>query len=212
MNSFNYSVVDISSISATQTDAIETTHISITDTESKPVESTTIEMSSTNMSSTNMSYTNMSSTNISSTANLANTIKILIVDDNDFCRDFVAVQVQECLQHIVESSISCQIDVIGDSVQQTLDHLSESTFEYDLVIVDMNIPGAPTETLAGLYLTKKYKTMNPTSTSKFVCLSGFGCNAVVIEQCRAVGMIKPYAIGKPLIYDELMDLLKLIFS
>ena len=107
------------------------------------------------------------------------------------------------------------VDVIGDNVQESLEHLLVSEYEYDLVLIDMNMPGSPSyikTNSAGLWCTKEYKLKRPNSLTKFVCVSGLGRDEELQSRCRAVGMVPPYSLGKPFDHKELLDLLTKTFG
>ena len=157
---------------------------------------------------------------ISTTKKHRNERTVLIIDDNEFCREFFGEQVREILSRILKSKSDNNpapfvVDIIGDNVQESLEHLLVSEFDYDLVLVDMNMPGSPPSvktSSAGLYLTKEYKLTRPDSLTKFVCVSGLGRDEELQSRCRAVGMVPPYSLGKPFDRKELLDLLTKTFG
>ena len=137
---------------------------------------------------------------------------VLVVDDNLFCREFVASQIRNLIQNETTDS---QVNVTGEDAQKTLNYLLNSTFDYDLVLMDMNMPGSPvniTTSEAGLWVTKQYKKERRTSLTKFVCVSGLGRDKYLQERCRAAGMAKPYALGKPFEPEELLELMVATFG
>jgi len=138
---------------------------------------------------------------------------VLIIDDNVFCREFFGDQVCEILKS--NNPAPFVVDVIGDNVQESLEHLLVSDFDYDLVLIDMNMPGTPTyikTSSAGLWCTKEYKLKRPNSLTKFVCVSGLGRDEELQSRCRAVGMVPPYSLGKPFDRKELLGLLTKTFD
>ena len=152
-----------------------------------------------------------------------------------FCREFVASQIRGSLS--LDHSTPFRVDCVGVSAQEALDHLLNSSFEYNLVLMDMSMPGAPDRNRAGtppplqyvcttlfffcgtkcvsvlflasigIWVTQKYKSFRPLSSTQFCCLSGLGRDELVLKQCRAAGMVKPYALGKPLDREELLLLI-----
>merc|ERR1712146_238644 len=60
---------------------------------------------------------------------------------------------------------------------------------------------------AGIWVTRMYKMSKPHSRSRFVALSGMGRDDGTKRRCRDVGMVAPYAIGKPFQVAELASLL-----
>ena len=131
---------------------------------------------------------------------------VLVVDDNVFVRQFVAAQIRAILS---EDGVPSKVDVVGENAQETLTYLLESTFEYDLVLIDMNMPGSPGKSdEAGLWCTQQYKKERKESSTKFICVSGLGRDEYLQEKCRAAGMAAPYAVGKPFAPGELAELLQ----
>ena len=121
---------------------------------------------------------------------VANNNSVLIVDDNQFCREFVACQVRNLLK---KYSTPHEVAVSGKNVQLTLDFLLAPKFDYDLVLIDMNMPGTPSSVShcqAGIWCTHQYKLLRPHSSTNFVCMSGLGRDELLQEQCRAAGMAK----------------------
>jgi CheY-like chemotaxis protein len=64
-----------------------------------------------------------------------------------FCREFVASQIRGSLS--LDHSTPFRVDCVGVSAQEALDHLLNSSFEYNLVLMDMSMPGAPDRNRAG---------------------------------------------------------------
>ena len=115
---------------------------------------------------------------------------VVIIDDNEFCREFVASQVRRILE---EYSMPCEVIALGSSIQNTLDYMLSPEFVCSLVLVDMNMAGTPANvprSQAGIYITQQYKLKRPQSTTKFVCVSGLGRSQALQEQCRNAGMVK----------------------
>ena len=115
---------------------------------------------------------------------------VVIIDDNEFCREFVASQVRRILE---EYSMPCEVIALGSSIQNTLDYMLSPEFVCSLVLVDMNMAGTPANvprSQAGIYITQQYKLKRPQSTTKFVCVSGLGRCQALQEQCRNAGMVK----------------------
>lgn len=81
-------------------------------------------------------------------------MKILLVDDDSFLRDMYATKFTEC-GHIVET--------VGDS-KQALGKIKET--EYDLVLLDMIMPG-----MTGIELLKEVVASNNKRNTKFVMLT-----------------------------------------
>ena len=136
--------------------------------------------------------------------------RVLIVDDNNFCREFAMSQIS----HFLGGEQKCLVDGVGTSASFVLQHLLNSEFSYDLVFMDMSMPSGVVginETVrrdnAGLWVTKKYLLDRPTSTTKFVCLSGMGRDRETIQSCKAAGFSYPYALGKPFEWNEIQKLL-----
>ena len=67
-----------------------------------------------------------------------------------FCREFVASQIRGSLS--LDHSTPFRVDCVGVSAQEALDHLLNSSFEYNLVLMDMSMPGAPDRNRAGITL------------------------------------------------------------
>ena len=67
-----------------------------------------------------------------------------------FCREFVASQIRGSLS--LDHSTPFRVDCVGVSAQEALDHLLNSSFEYNLVLMDMSMPGAPDRNRAGISL------------------------------------------------------------
>ena len=55
-----------------------------------------------------------------------NTPRVLVVDDNKFCRQLLLDQVQSCFVPF------CHVDGVGDSAPTALQHMLTSDVEYDL--------------------------------------------------------------------------------
>ena len=81
-----------------------------------------------------------------------------------FCREFVASQIRGSLS--LDHSTPFRVDCVGVSAQEALDHLLNSSFEYNLVLMDMSMPGAPDRNRAGI-------TLLPPSSNMFVLLCFF---------------------------------------
>ena len=136
--------------------------------------------------------------------------RVLIVDDNNFCREFAMSQIS----FFLGGEQKCLVDGVGTSASIALQHLLNSEFSYDLVFMDMSMPPGAVginETVrrddAGLWVRKKYLLDRPTSTTKFVCLSGMGRDRETIQSCKAAGFSYPYALGKPFEWNEIQKLL-----
>lgn len=160
--------------------------------------------------------------------------RVLVVDDNDFCCRFVAMQIREYLG----GNEKCRVDGVGKSASHVLEYmLKEDTIEYDLVLMDMSMPGVSVDSpidspvdspvgtpidssidlgnnvegtleQAGIWVTRRYKLEKPKSTTKFVCLSGMGRDIGVISRCKDAGFSPPFALGKPFDWNEMKLLLE----
>ncbi len=132
--------------------------------------------------------------------------RVLVVDDNDFCREFVASQIR-----LFIGRDRCVVNGVGTSASAALDHLLTEK-EYDLVLMDMSMPGAIGDNAqSGIWVTRQYKMKRPESVTRFICLSGMGHDAVVVTACKDAGMVSPYALGKPFNKDEMLQLLSATF-
>ena len=132
--------------------------------------------------------------------------RVLVVDDNDFCREFVASQIRHFL-----GDDCCIVNGVGVSASAALDHLLTEK-PYDLVLMDMSMPRAiGNNAQSGIWVTRQYKMNRSESATRFICLSGMGHDAVVVTACKDAGMVSPYALGKPLSRDKMRDVLSATF-
>ena len=133
--------------------------------------------------------------------------RVLVVDDNEFCREFVVRQVREMLG----GADKCRVDGVGVSAQHALSHLLEQSEDasYHLVLMDLSMPGGGDQ--AGIWVTRQYKLGRPNSTTRFVCLSGMGRDADVTRICKDAGFAPPFSLGKPVKWDEMKDLLATLY-
>ena len=134
--------------------------------------------------------------------------RVLVVDDNAFCRELVVRQVREMLG----GADKCRVDGVGVSAQHALSHLLEQPEDasYHLVLMDLSMPGGGDQ--AGIWVTRQYKLGRPNSTTRFVCLSGMGRDADVTRICKDAGFAPPFSLGKPVKWDEMKNLLATLFQ
>ena len=138
-------------------------------------------------------------------------VRICVIDDNEFCREFIMYKISELLGE------KSQVDGVGTSAQTALAYLMDKTgaSTYDLVLVDMSMPmdmdnkkGQYENERAGLWVVSQYKTRRPESETKFLCLSGMGQDPISIARCKDTGFIPPYALGKPVEWNVMGNILK----
>ena len=110
-----------------------------------------------------------------------------------------------------------QVDGVGTSAQTALAHLLKqgSASAYDLVLVDMSMPmntdntkGQHENKRAGLWVVSQFKSVHPSSGTKFVCLSGMGHDPNLLARCKDAGFVLPYALGKPVEWGIMEKILK----
>jgi CheY-like chemotaxis protein len=137
--------------------------------------------------------------------------RVCVIDDNDFCREFIMHKIAKILGE------KYQVDGIGTSAQAALEHLLKqgSASAYDLVLVDMSMPmntdntkGQHENKRAGLWVVSQFKSVHPSSSTKFLCLSGMGHDPNLIGRCKDAGFIVPYALGKPVEWGIMEKILK----
>ena len=139
--------------------------------------------------------------------------KILVVDDNTFCCEFIASQIRNLLGR----ETKCRVDCVGESTKTILNYmLSDHSIEYDLVLMDMQMPENskspyPMEE-AGIMVTRKYKLERPNSKSKFLLLSGLGRDPYVVAKCKDAGFSPPFALGKPFDTKEMQCVLDNMYA
>ena len=109
------------------------------------------------------------------------------------------------------------MDGVGTSAQAALEHLLKqgSASAYDLVLVDMSMPmnidntkGQHENETAGLWVVSQFQAARPSSSTKFLCLSGMGHDPRNIARCKDAGFISPYALGKPVEWGIMEKILK----
>ena len=64
---------------------------------------------------------------------------------------------------------------------------------------------------AGIWVTKKYKSLRPRSTTKFIAFSG-DKDENVRQLCKDAGMIPPYLLCKPMDQDAVAKVLDVAFT
>ncbi len=99
-------------------------------------------------------------------------MKILLVDDDTFLRDMYATKFIEC-GHQVTTAVHA-----SDALR-----LIEQDSSYDLVIVDMIMPG-----MTGIELMAELKKIYPENSMRFIVLSNQGQDQD-IEEAKAAGAI-----------------------
>ncbi len=99
-------------------------------------------------------------------------MKILLVDDDTFLRDMYATKFIEC-GHQVTTAVHA-----SDALR-----LIEQDSSYDLLIVDMIMPG-----MTGIELMTELKKIYPDNTMRFIVLSNQGQDQD-IEEAKAAGAI-----------------------
>ena len=137
-------------------------------------------------------------------------VRVCVIDDNDFCREFIMFKISEVLDD------KSQVDGVGTSAQTALTHLmNDACAAYDLVLVDMSMPmdmdntkGQNENERAGLWVVSQYKAKRPESDTKFMCLSGMGQDPNSIARCKDAGFSPPYALGKPVEWGIMTKILK----
>ena len=82
---------------------------------------------------------------------------------------------------------------------------------YGLVFMDLNFPGTPKGTTAGLWVTSQYKHLRPFARTKFIAFSG-DAGEDTVKACQASGMIEPFLLVKPMQTDIVLAVLKQYFQ
>jgi signal transduction histidine kinase/CheY-like chemotaxis protein len=131
--------------------------------------------------------------------------RLLLVDDNDFVLDVCEMQLRSLLDHHGLSDV--QLDTCAKDVLPFL--LSHE--EYGLVFMDLNFPGTPEGTTAGLFVMSEFKKLRPFACTKFIAFSG-DSGGQTTKACEAAGMIKPFLLVKPMQTDTVVGVLERIFS
>jgi len=138
-------------------------------------------------------------------------MRVCVIDDNEFCREFIMYKISELLGE------KSQVDGVGTSAQTALAYLMDKmgASTYDLVLVDLSMPmdmdnikGQNENERAGLWVVSQYKARRPQSETKFLCLSGMGQDPISIARCKDAGFIPPYALGKPIEWNVIGNILK----
>ena len=131
--------------------------------------------------------------------------RLLLVDDNDFVLDVCEMQLRSLLD---KHGLS---DVLLDTcAKDVLDYLLGHE-AYGLVFMDLNFPGTPKGTTAGLWVTSQYKHLRPFARTKFIAFSG-DAGEDTVKACQASGMIEPFLLVKPMQTDIVLAVLKQYFQ